>query len=285
MSDTQRRPARSRSRWRQWCGCARCNRASSFSQALQVRVEYRDPPPPRPTAIATALVPANAAAQYDKILMSAGSVPGTPGTSSPGPPCGRSIALAPTMGASRPATSLMGASRGRAREGSLHRLVGDPRHAAGEQSARELFLGGQVQVGEEHESVAEVRVLGGDGLFDLEQQLRLAPGRRCVGHDARALLDVGLVCDGGPQPCAGLHEHFRDRGSPGREPPAGVMATRYSLFLTSAGTAILISSPRDESQDAAGAREPRTPRCAASTIVSGTDDGFRTHLCRYVLIS
>ena len=50
--------------------------------------------------------------------MRAGYVPGTPGTSSPEPPFGLSMALAPTIGASRPATSLIGASSGRVRFGS-----------------------------------------------------------------------------------------------------------------------------------------------------------------------
>ncbi len=70
---------------------------------------------PRPTATCVALVPAT---PPPRTVTTAGCVPGTPGTRRPGPPFGLSIVLAPTIGASRPATSLIGASRGSARFGS-----------------------------------------------------------------------------------------------------------------------------------------------------------------------
>ena len=66
---------------------------------------------------------------------------------------------APTIGASRPATSLIGASSGSPPGGQLHGLVGDRRDLVRDERVGQRPVGGEVQVGEQHEVVAEVAVL------------------------------------------------------------------------------------------------------------------------------
>ena len=70
---------------------------------------------PIPTAILAELMPTT---PPPIITTCAGSTPGTPPNKTPCPPCGFSRKRAPTCTAMRPATSLIGVSRGKLRSGS-----------------------------------------------------------------------------------------------------------------------------------------------------------------------
>ena len=90
----------------------------------------------------------------------------------------------------------------------LHRLVGDGRRAGREQRLGLGPVGGQVQVGEQDQVLAQPVVLLRHWLLDLEDHLRLAP--HLVGgveHDG-ALLDVVRVGDGGPEAGSLLDQHL-----------------------------------------------------------------------------
>ena len=92
--------------------------------------------------------------------------------------------------------------------GDLHRLVRDGGDAVGEQALGERAVGGQMQVGEQHEVVAEVAVLARDRLLDLQQQLRARPHlRRVVEQDCAGRLVLG-VRHGRALAGAALHEHL-----------------------------------------------------------------------------
>jgi hypothetical protein len=162
------------------------------------------------------------------------ATPGTPPGSTPRPPTERIRWYAPTCGASRPATSDIGASSGSARFGQLDGLVGDRRGAGLEQRVGALLGRGQVQVGEERLVLAEAVVLLGDGLLDLEQQVGGGPDLVGGGEDPRAGGDVLVVRDRGADPAfCSMKTWWPWRTSSCT--PAGVMATRNSLFLTSRG--------------------------------------------------
>ena len=60
----------------------------------------------------------------------------------------------------------------------LDRLVRDGGDAAVDERARQRLVGGDVQVREEDEPVAQARVLGRDRLLHLQQQLGARPRRR-----------------------------------------------------------------------------------------------------------
>ena len=120
-----------------------------------------------------------------------GATPATPPSSTPRPPMGRSRWRAPACTASRPAISLIGASRGSRPARVLHRLVGDGRRPGRAQGGGHARVGGQVQVGEQHLVLAQQRELVRLGLLDLEHQVA-APGRLDVA-DARPDPLVGLV--------------------------------------------------------------------------------------------
>ena len=79
--------------------------------------------------------------------------------------------------------------------GQLYRLIGDGGDTRGKQRIGERAVGGEVQVGEQHEIAAQVAVLAGDGLFDLEQQVGEGPGLGGVGADYGASLCVFGIRD------------------------------------------------------------------------------------------
>ena len=119
--------------------------------------------------------------------------------------------------------------------GQLHGLVGDGRGPGREQRVGRGAVGGEVQVGEQDEVVAQVAVLGRHGFLDLADEVGAPPDLGGVGEDRRAGGGELLVGDGrarrrrrpGPAPGA--------RTRPSWCTPAGVSATRYSWFLTSLG--------------------------------------------------
>ena len=69
-----------------------------------------------------------------------------------------------------------------------------------------MLLGGQVEVGEQHQALAEVRVLGGDGLLDLHDHVGPAPNGGRVLDEAGAGLGVFGVRDAGADARAVLHQ-------------------------------------------------------------------------------
>ena len=127
---------------------------------------------PSPTAITAAFAPAT---PPPMTVTRAERVPGTPDISRPRPPAERIRVAAPTVGARRPATSRHRREQRQAAAGKLHGLVGDRGDAVGDEPVGERAVGGEVQVGEQHEVVAEVAVLARDRLLDLEQQLGARP--------------------------------------------------------------------------------------------------------------
>ena len=119
----------------------------------------------------------------------------------------------------------------------LDGLVGDAGDAALDERARQRLVGGDVEVREEDEPLAQAAVLGRDRLLHLEQELRPAPRRprrrRCARPRARSRR-------------RGTRSRRRrsSRRAP-RDPcwtssraPAGVSATRYSSVLISLATPI-----------------------------------------------
>jgi hypothetical protein len=91
-----------------------------------------------------------------------------------------------------------------------------------------------VQVGEQRLALAHPGVFGLDRLLDLQQQVGLGP------HLVRALDDLrargressSWIADPSPAPAWTTTSWPRRTSS---DTPAGVMATRYSLFLISVG--------------------------------------------------
>ena len=95
-----------------------------------------------------------------------------------------------------------------------------------------------MQVGEQHLVLAQPVVLLGDRLLDLEHQVGVAPTRRrrsatifAPGGD-----EVRRRGSTEPSPGAGLDDDVVPGADQLVRRPAGVIATRYSWFLTSRGT-------------------------------------------------
>ena len=87
----------------------------------------------------------------------------------------------------------------------LDRLVRDGGDAAVDERPRQRLVGGDVQVGEEDEALAQPAVLGRDRLLHLQQQLRAAPDlvdRRDPGA-VRLVVGVGELA---PRAGAGLDD-------------------------------------------------------------------------------
>ena len=87
----------------------------------------------------------------------------------------------------------------------LDRLVRDGRDPALDERARERLVGGDVQVGEEHEPFAEPWILGRDRLLHLEQELGALPDL-VDGRDAGAVRLVLLVGELAAGACARLDD-------------------------------------------------------------------------------
>ena len=137
-----------------------------------------------------------------------GATPGTPPSSSPRPPSGFSRKYAPACAASRPATSLIGASSGSAPVVGLDGLVRDGGDAALDERPRQRLVGRDVQVGEEHEPLAERGVLGLDRLLHLEQQLGRLPRPRRRTTIRAPTARVRLVGERAAGAGAGLDHHL-----------------------------------------------------------------------------
>ena len=116
-----------------------------------------------------------------------------------------------------------------------HGLVRDGGRARLQQRVGALAGGGEVEVGEERLVLAQPPVLLGDRLLDLEHHVGGGPDLVGGAEDGGSGGDVLLVRDGGAD--AGARAP-RATWCPLRTSsctPAGVMATRNSLFLTSRG--------------------------------------------------
>ena len=157
-----------------------------------------------------------------RITTFAGGTPGTPPSRMPRPPCAFSSDQAPICGASRPATSLIGASSGRWRLGVSTVSYAMPVMPDASERARQRLVGGDVQVREQRQVLAEPGVLLGDRLLHLQQQLRRAPhlvdrgdprADRGVGVVGEARADAGVLLDG--DLVAALHELERAGGREG----------------------------------------------------------------------
>ena len=157
-----------------------------------------------------------------RITTLAGGTPGTPPSRMPRPPCAFSSDQAPICGASRPATSLIGASSGRWRLGVSTVSYAIPVMPDAEQRVRQRLVGGDVQVREQRQILAEPGVLLCDRLLHLQQELRRAPhlvdrgdprADRGVGVVGEARADAGVLLDG--DLVAVLHELERACGREG----------------------------------------------------------------------
>ena len=73
-------------------------------------------------------------------------------------------------------------------------------------SLGEFGLGGEVEVGEEDQALAEAVVLGLDGFLDLHDHVGAGPDVVGVGDDLGAGDGVFLVGDARAQACAALHQ-------------------------------------------------------------------------------
>ena len=135
-------------------------------------------------------------------------VPGTPDMSRPRPPAERMRVAAPTVGARRPATSDIGREERQAAAGELHGLVRDRGDAVRDEAVGEGTVRGEVQVGEQHEVVAEVAVLARDRLLDLEQQLGARPHLGGVVEERRSGGLVLGIRHRRADARAALHEHL-----------------------------------------------------------------------------
>ena len=81
----------------------------------------------------------------------------------------------------------------------------------GDQTVGERAVGGEVQVGEEHEVVAEVAVLARDRLLHLEQQLGASPDLGGVVEQGRTGRFVLGIRHRRALARAALHEHLMTR--------------------------------------------------------------------------
>ena len=135
---------------------------------------------------------------------------------------------------------------------ALHGLVGQRRGAGVQQRLGQLAAGGQMQVREQREVIAQEAVLGGDRLLDLQHELR-RPGL-LDGHEDGAGVGVLLVRDAGADPGALLD--------------ADLVAVAHQLMDAGRGeghTALLRLGLRGDSDDhvrslRSGHRRPRRRR-------------------------
>ena len=95
--------------------------------------------------------------------------------------------------------------------GELHGLVGDRGDAVRDEPIGERAVGGEVQVGEEHEVVTEVAVFARDRLLDLEQQLGARPHLGGVVEERRPGGLVLGIRHGGAEARPALHEDLMAR--------------------------------------------------------------------------
>ena len=114
----------------------------------------------------------------------------------------------------------------------LDRLVGNRGDPRVDEGACERLVRCDVQVREERQPLAQARVLGGDRLLHLEQEIALAPGfvdRRDAGPDACVRLVGERAAEAGP----GLDDHLvaatRQLERPGRGQRDAVLV-RLDLF-------------------------------------------------------
>ena len=142
-----------------------------------------------------------------RITTLAGATPGTPPSRMPRPPLGRSRYTAPTCTAMRPATSLMGVSSGS--EPSASRMVSyaDRVDLGVHQLAGQFGQRSQMQIGEQDQAGAEVRIFGRLRLLHLDDEIGLAPNLGGAGKDLGARVDIFAVGDGTAGAGLGFDEH------------------------------------------------------------------------------
>ena len=90
----------------------------------------------------------------------------------------------------------------------LDGLVGDAGRAGLDQPARQLGVGREVQVGEEHVARLAAARPRGLRLLDLDDHVGLGEDASASGTIVRALRDVVVVGDRRPSPAPRLHEHL-----------------------------------------------------------------------------
>ena len=156
-----------------------------------------------PRAIAAAFIPATPAPMTTTL---AAYTPETPPMRMPRPPSARMRACAPTWGARRPATSDIGASSGRRPVRQLDGLVGDSGDLARDELLGQGLVGREVEVREQHLSLAHPGVLLGDRFLHLEDEVRRLPHVVSRAEDGGTGRDVVLVADRGAAPCVVLHQ-------------------------------------------------------------------------------
>ena len=158
---------------------------------------------PRPTAITAAFAPAT---PPPMTVTRAGRVPGTPGHEQ-AQPARRAHERRCADG--RRETPRHFAHRGEQRQAAarqLHRLVRDRRDAVGHEPFGQRAVGGEVEVGEQDQVLAEVAVLARDRLLDLEQQLSAGPDLRRIVEQRRAGGLVFAIRHRRPVARAALHD-------------------------------------------------------------------------------
>jgi hypothetical protein len=113
------------------------------------------------------------------------------------------------------------------RKGSVPRLdgfVGDPEDALGQEHARQRRIGGKVQVGEERLPRPQARVLLGERLLDLQDEVGRAPDFRGGGAQFGARRGVFGVGESGAAARGFLHH---DPGAQGHATAADAGGQRH----------------------------------------------------------
>ena len=101
-----------------------------------------------------------------------------------------------------------GGEQGQGAVGRLHGLVGDPGGAGVDERVGHRRVGGEVEVGEQHQIGPEVAELRRLGLLDLAHQTGALPDLRRGGHDRGARPPVLVVGDARGDARAGLDQHL-----------------------------------------------------------------------------
>ena len=164
-----------------------------------------------------------------------GSTPGTPPSSTPRPPWAFCSAVAPAWIDSRPATSVIGASKGSPPR-RPYRPIGDRGDAGSEQALGLVRIGRKMQISEEQMVVAQLHPFVGLRLLDLHDHVGL---REHVGRSSAILAPagtVGVVVSADAGAGARLDQNLMAVGAIS----AMRWRTRYSRLLISLGQPIRI---------------------------------------------
>ena len=99
-----------------------------------------------------------------------------------------------------------GRQKRQAAAGIGHGFIGDGGHTAGQEIARLVGVGGQMQIGEQDLSFAQPCTFDGLGFLDLYHHVGAREDRLRGGHDLGTCGKIGRVVKARAQPCAGFDD-------------------------------------------------------------------------------